>query len=208
MADFDIDEFVAGYERRVERVRICMRAGLLAEHARLEQELLDARQADGDNLHELAAQISELEDEIRAAEREFTFGALSSEAWQDLLRAHPPTKDQLESDRGLDHNPLTFPPAAVAASSVEPVLTVEAAKKLRSTLQFSDWQKLWGATLAANLEVSAAPKSVLATAVLRLSGDSSTSSSRGGSRGRRSSGGSGGRSRPTSTTKRAGSSGR
>lgn len=58
------------------------------------------------------------------------FRSIGRVAWDDLIRAHPPTDEQTaeakkEGTDGLNFNPDTFPPAVVAASVDEPKLTAE-----------------------------------------------------------------------------------
>ncbi len=198
---FDVDEAIDGYQLRVEEARICLRQDLLAEHRRLEMELAAAMQSDSEAALALAERVAEVEQEIRDAERVFRFEAVSKREWQDMLRDHPPTDEQLAAVKGLDYNPETFPFAAIAASSLEPKLTAEQAKRMEERFKPTDFDMIWGTVLRANIEVSAAPKSVLAGAVLLRNAGSSTTAPRKASRGRSSSAANGARTRPASTTK-------
>lgn len=54
--------------------------------------------------------------------------ALSAKAYDDLLAAHPPTKEQKAEGEG--YNPDTFAPAVIAAVVTEPKLTVEQATEI------------------------------------------------------------------------------
>ena len=54
--------------------------------------------------------------------------AISSHTYDDLMAAHPPTKEQ-EKD-GNAYNPDTFAPALIAAVIAEPKLTVEQATEI------------------------------------------------------------------------------
>ncbi|HRE02430.1 MAG TPA: hypothetical protein PLV68_14090, partial [Ilumatobacteraceae bacterium] len=78
---------------------------------------------------------------------------------------HPPTKEQRQMLH-LDHNPETFPAAAVAASAVDPVLTVDQAFRLQALLDQHQWDQVWHACLDAN-RGGATPKSVVAGAMAR-----------------------------------------
>lgn len=178
MTDFDVDDWIDGYEPRTVEVRICTRYDLLDQHAKLEGQLAvetgDARRKT------LARKITKLETEIETLEKVFVFADFGGQ-WMDLIGHHPPTKAQLDADKNLDHNPETFPVAAVAASSSQPKLTEDQVKKLRARLQHTQWQKIWGAVLEANLGLASAPKSVLAGLVLRRNGASGTTPAPAGS---------------------------
>jgi len=190
---WDVDSWLDSYEPKTAEVRIVNRYDLIDEHARLDIKLATVPE---EERRGLAEKIVALEAEIEAAEKVFWFRDIGGQ-WLALIGDHPPTKDQLETDSGLDHNPETFPPAAVAASSFDPKLSVRQVERLREKLRLPDWQKLWAATLEANLGVAAAPKSLLAGAVLRSNGASETMPARKGSRGRSSSVGSRGKANPT-----------
>ncbi len=129
-------------------VRICVRADLVA---RLEELVA----AGGDE-----AQIDKLRDEVAAYECEFVVQSIGALAWQRLLAAHPPTDDQRRRSPGLDHNPLTFPYAAVAASCVAPDgVSDETINELAERLTATQWEALWMACLSVNLFAGTPPHS-------------------------------------------------
>lgn len=107
--------------------------------------------------------LTELEEIMDAATIDFRFRGIGHRAWADLLRAHPPTKAQLAVDRNLDHNPETFPYAAMAASCIDPVMTVDDVKRLDASplIDVRAWNELWTACIKANV-VAANPKSLAA----------------------------------------------
>jgi hypothetical protein len=172
MPDFDVDAWLDDYQPHTSEARVCTRFDLLTEHTKLEDKLA-ASGPDGDDRHKLAERIVALETEIAETEKVFKFHDIGGR-WLALVGEHPPTKDQLAADPALDHNPDTFPPAVIAESSTEPKLTVRQVERLREKLQMVQWQKIWAATLEANLGMVAVPKSLLAGAVLRLNGASAT----------------------------------
>jgi hypothetical protein len=171
VTDFDIDTWLDNYQPRTTEAEITVRYDLLDEHQRLELKLAQA--GDDEERRRLAEKIVALEDEIGTQTKVFTFHDIGGR-WLALIGEHPPTKEQVEGDANLDHNPETFPVHAIAESSIDPKLTVRQVERLREKLRLVEWQKLWAAVLEANLGVAAAPKSLLAGAVLRLNGVSAT----------------------------------
>ena len=174
--DWSIDEFLDGYEPRTEAVRICMRPDLLARHEQLERQLVAARGDDDltGGPHELAEQVRQVEADIERAMRTFRFREVDARAWADLVAKHPPTLEQRAM--GDPFNPETFSVAAVALCAWKPAMTLEQAKKLERTVSHGSFRELWNAVLGANSSVAAAPKSVVADAVHRLSAGSATTS--------------------------------
>lgn len=165
-----IDEVLAQARPKTTTVRVCLRGDLLGQHEALERELAEARRLDeSENRHAeapgVARRLQELEAEIDKAQVQFTFEAVGQKAWTDLGAEHPPT----EADRevGLEFNGRTFPVAAIAASAVEPKMSVEQAQQLFTRLNFGQWRVLWGGCLAANVEGTDVPFSAAASAVLR-----------------------------------------
>lgn len=189
---FDVDEFLDGYERPRRQVPICKRAGLAAELAELDAKLLTER-AKG-NLAgapaEMLDRLAQLEAEIEASVVVFTLEARTTSEWADLLAAHPPTKDQAK--QGHVANPETFDVAAVAACAVDPVVTIEQAKRMRGTLPPSEWNALVRAVYDLNQERTFAPKSLMLSAARHMSGNSSATPQNEGSLAEPSSDGNGG----------------
>ncbi len=85
-----------------------------------------------------------------------TFQAIGRQAFDDLKTEHPPTPDQRAKMRKaltaagmnktqidysvatlLDHNPDTFPPALLAASALEPAMTLNEATEMWTSPAFS-----------------------------------------------------------------------
>lgn len=184
---FSVDDFLGEFEPPSIEVRVCPRADLLEEHRRLDRALADAGgRGDigglaGGATRDTAKRVAEVEEQIEAATRAFRFRALSRRRWRALLAAHPPRK-QDKAD-GVDFNPETFPVAAIAACAAEPSMTDEQAEQLADRLPLGEFERLWQAVVSVNLGASETPKSVLATAILRTNGASSTSAARGESPG-------------------------
>lgn len=163
---FDVDDWLDNYTARVSEARV-WRNELLDAHAAAERALA----ACGDPVEStrLANHLAEIEGEAEATARVLRFKSIGALGWANLIRDHPPTTEQLEDDSQLDHNPLTFPPAATAASSLSPKLTADQAERMRETLEGGEWAKVWQAVLDANLGVLVTfPKSVQGASIRHL----------------------------------------
>lgn len=173
-----IDDLREKAKPRETTARILLDATMLAEHAHLEQQLVEVVQQRGDGLGtapsvaakeaELAAQLVALEAAIHDAEDEFVFRSIGSTKWIELQAANPPRP----GDK-VGYNPFTFPPAAVAASCASRDLGAADAAWLMANLDLSEWGKLWGACLEVNIGEDGRPKSQLASVLLRSNGTSS-----------------------------------
>lgn len=177
MSEWTLDDFAKAHKPARATARVGFRQDLWDEHARLEAELVEALQ--DDSLDSPAAVVAErvkaLEAEIEEGEAAFTVQSIGRQAWTKLLGEHPPTDEH--KALGSDHNPETFPPAALAASAVEPKLSVETAQAMFDELNIAQWNRLWNAVLTANIGGGDGPKSALATAVAQRSVPSSTTAS-------------------------------
>ena len=187
MTKSPLDQLIDDGAPATRRVRICMRADLIAEHEHLSAQLEQAQRDDA-RLNRtaqapgIAQQISDLEDRIRESEVELVLQAIGASGWSDLLAAHPPTKKQKQEAaeakvRPPDHNPDTFPYAAVAASLGEPEDKV---RKFADKFSLGEWTKLWAACLMVNVGETSVPKSDAAWRVLQRLEQSSTPSDLGG----------------------------
>lgn len=88
----------------------------------------------------IAEQIQAARAEAEAAEVALTFQAIGSTAWAKLLAEHPPAKGRPGS-----FNPETFPPAAIAATLIDPSgFTVDKVIRLLDGLNDGAFQRLWG----------------------------------------------------------------
>lgn len=171
-----VDDLLAEITAREKTVRILLRQDLLAEHARLDGELVEALNVDARENRDpqgpaLAKRLVEFEAEIESAKREFRFRSIGKRAWADLLAKHPPTREQAKTNIRLDHNPETFPLVAIEASCVEPVMTLEQVAKLEDALNLFQFEMLWGACLDANVGGDASPKSLVAGPIARVNAE-------------------------------------
>lgn len=168
---------------RAGTARILLRQDLLERFEDLDRRLDAAVKADmasGGDLDSkapaLAAELDALRDEVESAKVEFRFRAIGKRAWFDLLAAHPPTAKDLEQyGRNLDHNPRTFPAAAVAATLVDPAMTVEQVTELESVLNASQFDTLFNKAVDVNIGGIRDPKSLAAGLIRRRNGQSANS---------------------------------
>lgn len=164
--------------RRTATVRILLHQDLEARHRELERRLdfemtEDARLNRDPVAPDVADEIRALEAEIDDAKVPFTFRSVGKRAWADLLAKHPPTPEQRQTGRA-EFNPDTFPAAAVAASSLEPSISPDAAARLEAALNSSQFDVLWGAVLDVNIGGLQSPKSAFAGRIRRPNGASVT----------------------------------
>lgn len=165
----DIDAFLDGYEAPVEEVPICGKPGLIAEHARIEAEIIGFR-TEGSLAgppRDLVDRLEEIERQVEESVLVWRLRALPFGAWADLQLEHPPTDEQRRG--GHAANPDSFEPAALAACAVEPTVTVAQADRMRATLAPTEWVALMGAVRRLHQERTAAPKSLLLSALRRRS---------------------------------------
>lgn len=158
---------------RVATARVLLRQDLVARHAELESQLVDAKARDllhneRDAAPALAREIEALQAEMDAARVEFRFRNIGRKAWADLLAKHPPTPQQVKADRRTTFNPETFPIAAIAASCDRPSgVDEKAVERLEASLSDAQFSQLWNACVDANLGGADLPKSLMAGAILR-----------------------------------------
>jgi hypothetical protein len=165
--------------KRVATARVLLRQDLAAQvddlTHRLQQAIKDDTVKNREPLSPaLAEELQALEDEVESEKVEFKFGAIGRRPWADLLADHPPRPQDKEADPRADHNPETFPIAAIAASSLEPKMTYEQVERLDKSLNDTQFMQLWVACLNAN-KGDAAPKSAAAGLILRAKGKSGAS---------------------------------
>lgn len=173
-----IDDLLAQVSAREKTVKILLDQQLVDEHARRDAELARELKLDEQENRDpvgpgLAERLVEFEAQIEAAKVEFRFRAIGKKAWEVLLAAHPPTRDQLKLTARLDNNPETFPQAAIAASCVEPALAADEWAVLLAKLDemgtTTQFDMLYMACLDANVGATDNPKSLVAPSIARVS---------------------------------------
>lgn len=179
----ELDLWLDDYDAPVVTVEVCGKAGLIAAHAEADAALLAARASAEDMLasadvRAARLKVEDLEAQMEASKKTFSFKGIGSKPWRDLKRKFPASQDQLR--HGFDCDLDRFVPAAIAASSHEPSVTVAQATRMATTLPEGEYEKLYEAVLQANGVVVGTPKSVLAAhiALYQGNGDSSTTAAR------------------------------
>lgn len=133
--------------------------------AELSDELEEAKRFDVlSNSPDTAPAIKAKMDEVREVSKDtlasFTFRSIGRYRYDELvgLPKHQPSKEQKTKD-GLNFNPDTFPPALVAASCIEPEMSLEEAEAIFAD---PDWngaelQRLFFGALEVNNETGDVP---------------------------------------------------
>ena len=164
-------EVVSGHKPRQVTVRLCPDVQLADELAQARQTLQEFRKAsstlDETAIQEALQKVEDLQATVDEVTVEFVLQGIPRAKWRTLQDQHQPSKKQREQflQQGviLDHDPDTFPPAAIAASLVSPVedtpeATLQQIQKLWDEWHYGEAERLWRACLEANLGVASVPK--------------------------------------------------
>lgn len=142
------------------QVSVCFDRALLSELEAAEAELVQVPVTGtlGDERTALTAHVDQLKETIREKSRVLVFEGIGRKAWRDIQAEHPPTEAQRkEYGAFLDHDPESFPAAAMAASCLEPGLSVEEAQWLCDEMPVSVVDRVWSTCLRANVTGSRDP---------------------------------------------------
>jgi hypothetical protein len=178
-------ELKAAAKRRVRYVDVCIDQSLAVEHDRLTAALQAAdaepsvTMADGGTARALAEQITALERQMAGERVRFHFQALAQRAFLAIMDDHQPRDDEegkpLSRDAAFGYNYETFPPAIIAAASIEPpegqsgvdkLDDAQAAELFHDMLSAADAEAMLDAAMRDNVIPSQVPFSVLASATL------------------------------------------
>lgn len=173
MPELSVKDIDAAFRPVETRVRMCLRADLVAELGTLEEQLRVAKARDDGSLadtevHDIAQRILNVQVEAQANEVEFVFQSVGRRKWTDLLLAHPASEAQLELEPDIPYDLETFPAAAMNLSCVSPADADEAWwLAVNTEWNVGQVQRLWDACLRSQTRVADAPKaSATASAVL------------------------------------------
>lgn len=120
-----------------------------------EAEIKSARAA-ADSLGGKGSIPDELAAAVEASTIRFTLRALPRKAWTELIKQHPPRKDNAE-DRKVGYNEETLYEALVRKSIVDPVPTDEEWDQIDEVLIEGEWIRLVTAAQMLNLASSKLP---------------------------------------------------
>ncbi len=177
-----VDDLIAGLssvKRRATSVRICTRADLGDEHARLNERLKQARARGARTLGEaseeadLAEQVLALEDEMASASLDVTVYALDTHVWNRLIAKYPKPDEPSPLDEATGVDYLRFMGETVPKCLVDPdgdPVTDEKLARLAELVERqnpADQERLCLAVWAVNRGEDD-PKSQLASRVIAL----------------------------------------
>lgn len=155
------DDVFASWQKEFTRdrveARVCFNRALLAELDQAEKALAAIPDSDSKMLEgnpdraKAEKRVQTLRQQIGKSRKTLWFESIGTREWRKLLGEHPPTDEQKEATPTLDHNPETFPVAALVRSCVDPGLSLEQAKWLMEELSVAETDKVWTACLAANI---------------------------------------------------------
>jgi hypothetical protein len=149
----EIDDVLARTRLARRSVQVCLDGTVAGRLEALQAAWSDAVAYDRehnvpDTAPGVAEEIAALEVEAQGATVTFTVEALGAGAWRRLVAEYPPPPDDTDGWRwDLD----TFPPAALAASCIDPKMSEDQATELAERLSNGQWSKLFGAVLDVNL---------------------------------------------------------
>jgi hypothetical protein len=156
---------------REEVTHICLRPDLMQEYADVEDQILEAREKQGDGppgrmadkptasaeIERLEARKQELEDEIEAVDLRVVMRAMPKDEWQALCEKHPPRKgNNVDLYSGYDVDAVED--AAIRECMVDPVFDDASWAELVSVLNPSEWAELKRTVRLANQAVTETPK--------------------------------------------------
>lgn len=169
--------------RRPEKtVPLCLAGDLQAQFEELDRELVRARDkapsgtlagGSGAEVTALARRIQELQEEMREHTEVFKFRGLVRREYSDLVKANPPTEEQLADNPNVDVDWDKFGVALIAACCISHEMTAEEVGDLVDELTAAQYGELYTAAQAVNVIGLDIPNSYTASAVLRASKKSS-----------------------------------
>ncbi|GAA5033189.1 hypothetical protein [Streptomyces siamensis] len=161
------EDILARARPREKTVMVCLAGDLAGEAERLQDELSrvseDWEPEDLTAVHPgraLAEQLKTVHAQVREAEEPFTFRYIGDRAYSDLMAAHPAENDNEA------FNSESFPRALVAASCVQPAMTVEQVAQLFEVINEGEIKKLFDAAWDVHNASDIVPFSLAASALL------------------------------------------
>lgn len=173
----DIEDVLRDAEQPERVVELCLKGKLAAQHEELSRQLTEAQRddaletrkmADASRSKEIAAQVRELEEQMKAASVAFRVRGVSYFEREDWLKANPPRDGEDEK-----FNPVTAVPDLIARCLIEPAASAEQVKRLIEKIGTGQTDRLFGTCLNATYDGGAVPFSAAASVSL---GGTATSS--------------------------------
>lgn len=166
----NIDDVIGAAHLPEKTIPLTLRGDLQARWEELERRRQTAQDAEGDSLagsgeaRELAEEMDAIAAEMRESQVVFLFRGLGTRAYSDLLAAHRVPEDKRTDDTdGIDWQ--TWPAALIAASAVDPAMTVEQAEKLCEKITNGQWDELFATAFQVNRSKVNVPFSLGASAI-------------------------------------------
>ncbi len=128
---------------------------------------------------ELAKRVQEIEDRLEAAAVKFEFHQTDPDTYQRICDSHPPREGNIY-DQYAGYNRDVALDEAIGVCLVSPKMDPDELAQLKAALNPSEWKELRTAVDQANGSVSQAPKSALASQILRGRGYGSAQHEPGG----------------------------
>lgn len=150
-----------------KRIPVCFDRALVSalEEAIAELEQVQKQEGMLEPPLRLQEKVNDLRTRVEKKTHTIVFEAIGRQPWRVLLGDHPPTEEQKRE--GADHNPDTFPYAAMAASCSDPGLTIEQAEWLGTALPPLKFEEVWATCLAANVRGADEKKALASASPLR-----------------------------------------
>ncbi|SFT31812.1 hypothetical protein [Streptomyces sp. ok210] len=168
----DIKELLAKARPRERTIKLLLAGDIAGEIERLEDKLREVSEdwqpADLTEQHPgkaISAQIAKLREQARESEAEFKLRNIGDEAYSSLMAAHPATNE----NEGFDS--VTFPRALIAASCVDPAMTVDDVKALFEVITQGQIKELFDAAWDVHNSSGLVPFSLAGSALLAALGD-------------------------------------
>lgn len=192
-----VSDILAAYRPPEVTVQVVTDGGLVARIGKLQEEIRRARARDARNGDTLAAEAPALEaqmpallEEAEQAVESFTFRAIGRAKLADITRRYPPSHDQWERYKEASRvNPLmaglpefdyeAAAPELLAASAVDPVMTVEEARTICAEWHDAAVSVLIDAAWEVNQQAPTRPTFGTGIATTRSSGPESTTQQNG-----------------------------
>jgi len=160
-------DILAAKKPNTRTIDIILDSDLAGEIQTKTQELAQAknrRQSLADNIGPLERELDELYEKAADIAVTFTFQDIGRKAFDEMVIAHQPTAEQKKfmADMGggiLEYNTDTFPPALMAASAIDPEMTIEEAETIFDQWSSGDAEILFTTALLVCKERTSLPLS-------------------------------------------------